>query len=355
MRERPSNLFETGTSLATLLGAVRYAEPAVVRDLLGLRHGGEAIDLVARVAARPLSELIRRPGKRFRGRLVDIGYELATGTPPEGRALDHCCRLADAIEALHTGSLVIDDLQDGSRVRRGLPSLHVRYGVPIAVNAGNLLYFAPADAASSLGLPPEQEVKLLRTYHRTLVRAHLGQAIDVAVPIDTIAQANVAGVCLASMELKSGALFSMSLVFGAILAGADDASLDVISDFGADFGIALQMFDDVGNVRGEVEPAKRWEDLRLRRPTWIWACAARHFSPEIYGDFVSAAHRLAADDTLPLQAWFEQHDMMARATRLAHDHLNESFEALESELSGPRRSAASRLRHLGAEITAAYG
>ena len=127
----------------------------------------------------------------------------------------------------------------------------------------------------------EQELKILRLYNRTMVRAHLGQLIDVGIPIDTIPQEKVESACLASMELKSGALFAMSLLFGAIIAGADDETCAVIERFGHGFGMGLQMFDDIGNVRGAVEPAKRWEDLVLRRPTWIWACAARHYSKEI--------------------------------------------------------------------------
>jgi len=341
--------------LDTLLdGAGRFIDPAVLRRLLAIRHGADAADIVTCVTSRPLSDLIGRSGKRIRGRLVELGFEIGSGVAPAGQDLERCRRLAESVEALHAGSLAIDDLQDDSRMRRGAPSLHVKYGMPIAVNIGTMLYYAPPEVIASLGLALETELRLLRLYNRTMVRAHLGQAIDIGVPIDTLAQDNVPGVCLASMELKSGALFSMSLLFGAILAGTPEAACEPLCAFSHDFGVGLQMFDDIGNVRGLVEPAKRWEDLRLRRPTWVWACAARHFSKELYGCFVSTVHRLSAGDAQPLETWFEQHDFLRRATRLAHDHMDNAFSALEPGLEVNRLAVALRLRALGAEIARAY-
>jgi geranylgeranyl pyrophosphate synthase len=335
-------------------GTGRLIDPALLEALLEVRHGGDAAHLVSRVASRPLGDLIGRAGKRIRGRLVELGFELGVGAAPAGEDADRCRRLAGAIEALHAGSLAIDDLQDGSRMRRGAPSLHVQYGLPIAVNIGTLLYYWPPETMSSLGLSAEIELRLLRLYNRTMVRAHLGQTIDVGIPIDTIPQEQVAGACLASMELKSGALFAMSLLFGAITAEASDDIVTAIGEFGHGFGVGLQMFDDIGNVRGAVEPAKRWEDLILRRPTWVWACAARHFSKDVYGRFVSAVHALSAGDRLPLETWFDQHDFMRRATKLAHDHVETCFAGLEAHIDGGRRPAANRLRALAAEISRAY-
>ncbi len=317
--------------------------------LLALRYGKSAAGYLNCLISRPLADLVGRPGKRVRGRLVEYGVLLAGGVSDASSQ-----RLVDAIEALHAGSLSIDDLQDGSRMRRGAPSLHVKYGVPIAVNVGNLLYFWPAEVVSSLGLAPALELRLLHAYHRTMVRAHLGQAIDVGVPIDTVPQEQVHDLCLAAMELKSGALFALSLLFGALLSGADRDLESAIDQFGHGFGIGLQMFDDIGNLRGIVEPAKRREDLLLRRPTWIWACAARNFSKASYADFISAVHQLSADDAHPLETWFDQHDFIRRAGRLAQEHMNRCFAALESALMGRAAGAVQDLRALAAEIARAY-
>ncbi len=119
--------------------------------------------------------------------------------------------------------------------------------------------------------------------HRTLLRAHFGQALDLGAKVDTLNQATVAEVCMSSMRLKTGALMGFAALLGGAIAQAPEKLLIVLDDFGRDLGVALQMFDDIGNVIGKCEPSKRFEDLILSRPSWVWATAARVSAPEIYG------------------------------------------------------------------------
>jgi geranylgeranyl pyrophosphate synthase len=83
-----------------------------------------------------------------------------------------------------------------------------------------------------------------------------------------------------------------------------DEHLSRLNEFGHRFGIVLQMFDDLGNVTGKKEPAKRWEDLRLRRPSWVWACAAEICSGELFQEFSAAVGKLP--DAGPLRNWFQR-------------------------------------------------
>ena len=349
MSDTPADISPSRVSLDAALGRPGGGiSEDRLETLLGLRYGRDAATHLAGLISRPLADLVGRPGKRIRGRLVSLGARLAGADT----AHPDLARLVESVEALHAGSLAVDDLQDGSAMRRGAPALHVKFGVPIAVNVGNLLYFWPPEAIAGLGLSPAAENRLHRLYHRTMVRAHLGQAMDIGVPVDTVPQERVTDLCLAAMELKSGALFAFSLLVGAVWAGADAGLEDAIDDFGHGFGIALQMFDDIGNVRGTAEPAKRREDLLLRRPTWIWACAARHFSREVYTDFVSAVHTLAASDPHPIETWFDQHDFLRRAGRLAHDHMDRCFRRFEERAGTP--PSLNDLRVLAAEIARAY-
>lgn len=323
-------------------------------DELDLRLGGPIDDLLDAALRRPLADLRSRPCKRVRGRLVERGFELAAGRAPEGwerRAVD---RLVEAIELLHAGSLAVDDIQDGSRTRRGQPSLHVRYGVPVALNLGNWLYFRPLEMIHELGLPVEAELSLFRLYHRTMARAHVGQALDVGVSATDLPRERVKDVCLAAIELKSGALFSLALLMGATVAGASPQARRAIDDYGRGLGAGLQMFDDLGNVLGRVEPAKRWEDLILRRPTWAWACAASLFPAPIYDQFVEAVRALP-EARPALEAWFERTDFFTAARAASTAHLERCHGALEEALPSAPASAIAPLRALGDEISKAYG
>src|SRR5262245_53682692 len=96
-----------------------------------------------RILLDPVREFLNRPSKAIRGRLAEVGYRLASGTDGElsDEAKRLCLLCSNAVESIHAGSLVIDDIQDGSVLRRGAPTLHREIGVPLALNAGNWLYF----------------------------------------------------------------------------------------------------------------------------------------------------------------------------------------------------------------------
>jgi geranylgeranyl pyrophosphate synthase len=328
---------------------------AELERLLAVRCGGSPGELLTKVLLKPIADLVARPGKRIRGRLVEIGYAMASASDENApRPPDTCQRLAEAIELLHAGSLAVDDVQDGSTMRRGEPSLHLKYGLPVALNTGNALYFWPLEMVRSLGIAPEKELAVYRVYHRVLVRAHVGQALDLGLAMNALPQERAADVCLSAMELKSGALFSLALMMGGVLGGADEALLEALDAFGHKFGCGLQMFDDLGNLKGRAEPAKRWEDLILRRPTWVWACAAKNFSPEIYGEFIRAVNHLPNDRHL--QRWFDMHDFLPLAKTQAREHMAACFASLETALREQPRAAAAfeRLCGLKNEIAQAY-
>ena len=242
-----------------------------LEGLLNLGPSQHITELVNQTLIRPLADLMNRPGKKVRGHLVELGYRLAHAKTAEASLYEAC---SEILEAIHAGSLIVDDIQDGSRMRRGQPTLHLRYGIPVALNAGNWLYFWPMQKIRSLGLTAEQELEVYQLCHQTLLRAHFGQALDVGISIDSVAQAKIPEVCRASLELKSGALMALAISLGAVLGGAHRERQILLNEFGHRFGVALQMFDDIGNLRHKAdvppESSKRFEDLLLKRASWIW-------------------------------------------------------------------------------------
>src|SRR5580765_7358208 len=120
------------TTLAGLLSAVPQREPQ--RYLYG-----------------PLSSYLSRSGKGIRPALCLATCRAFGGDPAEARAS------ATGIEMLHNAFLVHDDIEDESDLRRGLPTLHAEHGVPIAVNAGDMLTALSVrilrDNLPTLGLP----------------------------------------------------------------------------------------------------------------------------------------------------------------------------------------------------------
>ncbi len=218
----------------------------------------------------PAAEFLARPGKELRTTIVETGWILGGGAP--GAMPD---RLPLVIELLHAGSLIIDDVEDGSEMRRGAPALHHLVGAPIAINTGSWMYFWALAELEQLELTPTVELAAHRATTRTLVRCHQGQALDLATPVTELQADQVAPVVETTTRLKTGALCALAAQLGAIVAGGTPAITNAVGRFGEHMGIALQMLDDLGSLTSPSRRHKGHEDLRAARPTWPWAWLAQ--------------------------------------------------------------------------------
>jgi len=213
-------------------------------------------------------EFLARPGKAFRARLVEAAYALAGGT--KGRLPRACL---EAIELLHAGSLIVDDIQDQARERRGGPALHLIVGTPKALNTGNWLYFVALSRLHQLELPPARAWALLRAAHECLVRCHEGQALDLGIRVSEAKTSELGSIAQTTSALKTGALMGFAARLGAEVAGASDDVVAALERFGANIGVALQMLDDLGSVSSSERLEKALEDLAGERVSWVWAWA----------------------------------------------------------------------------------
>ncbi len=228
------------------------------------------------VLLAPLRDFLARPGKQLRARFVSLAWQLAggRGEPP--------AELALALELLHAGSLIVDDVEDGTEERRGAPALHVRAGLPTALNAGNWLYFAALEMLGDLPVGEGRVSIVLRRAHALLALCHEGQALDVGVRVADVPQREVAGLARAISERKTGGLAALCTSLAAICAGAPWNVESALSAFGTSLGVGLQILDDTGCIASEERRAKGAEDLRNGRATWAWAALAEALDPDRY-------------------------------------------------------------------------
>lgn len=289
-----------------------YDPTRPLRDLLDRQFGrmqgrseGEEVPFRLWEAALygPLAEYLARPGKEFRARLVRAAWQLGggRGAIPEELPL--------LVEILHAASLIIDDIEDGSAYRRGGPALHCVMGTPLAINAGNWMYFWPEVALEAMALPPSVELQLRRTISRTLLACHEGQALDLSVRVTELARGEVAGVVRATTVRKTGSLFELAASMGATASGAALGPREAIQRFGRELGVGLQMLDDLSGLTNEQRCHKGHEDLLLERPTWPWAWLAEDLDDADYDAMIDLGRRVARRDAHP--------EIMARRIRHA--------------------------------------
>ena len=335
---------EAPCSLLTLLS--EEFEPRQLANVLGGEHQVPA-HLWEPALVGPLTDFLGRPGKEFRARLVQLGWQLS------GRNHPPPAELPLVVEALHSGSLIVDDIEDESNQRRGAPALHCRYGLPRALNAGNFLYFWALELLSRLGLPPITELALHRSFSRTLLACHQGQALDLSVDVTELAQVEVLPTVSAVTQLKTGKLCELSAQMGALAAGAPHSKAQAIARFGSELGIGLQMLDDLGGIVSERRAHKGHEDLRHRRATWPWAWAAERLDTLAYAKLQTLGRAIAISGEHPEQLARQLRAAVATHGRsVAHARLAAALARLAEAVPEPR--ALLELEHELARLEKSY-
>lgn len=315
-------------------------------------------DEIEKSLIQPIQDMFSRPGKQFRGKIVEWGYRLGSGrvksmNSDRERQIQICARV---VEWIHAGSLIVDDIEDNSEIRRGAPTLHRKFGVPIALNAGNWCYFWPFEQIRQSQVSPEMELELYRVCHQALLRAHFGQAIDIGVPIDQMELTRIPEICRASLELKTGALMGLAMEMGVILSGATPERRTALCEFGERFGVALQMFDDLGNLTCNetdlTKKAKHFEDLMLRRPSYVWWTLVDSFRDH-WDHFHRAIQPLP--DQGELEKFLGEVPLRKVGKQKAVNFLNQAFESLEGALGMDcDQVTLQEFRNLGERLAKAY-
>jgi farnesyl diphosphate synthase len=190
-------------------------------------------------------------GKRLRPFLV-LGSARLFDVPRE-RAL----RAAAAIEALHTYSLVHDDLpcMDDDDLRRGKPTTHVKFDEATAVLAGDGLLTLAFDILVQPATHPSAEVRCRLAAGLAAAAGSEGmvggQMIDMLAPSGSFGADDVINL----QRLKTGALFEFACQAGPVLAEAGRGAEATLGDYARDFGLAFQITDDLIDSLGSAQAA----------------------------------------------------------------------------------------------------
>ncbi|ARQ99780.1 MULTISPECIES: polyprenyl synthetase family protein [Campylobacter] len=185
-----------------------------------------------------LAWVLKAGGKHFRAQLV-------IGT---AKAINPLCdpyAAALAVELLHTYSLIHDDLpaMDNANLRRGVPTLHVKYDEVTAILAGDALNTAAFGVLANSNLPPHIAIKCIQVLSKNggLDGMVIGQAIDCYFENKKLSLDELEFLHLH----KTGALIAASMQIGAIVAGASDEESNDIYKAGLKLGLAFQIHDDI--------------------------------------------------------------------------------------------------------------
>jgi geranylgeranyl pyrophosphate synthase len=198
--------------------------------------------------ANPIWDMLDRGGKRWRPALFLLICEALN------QKSDYCLDFSIIPEVIHNGTLVIDDIEDSSEVRRGKPCTYKIFQTDIAVNAGNAMYYLPLLPLmmQRTKLSAEKQRDVYEVYVQEMINLSMGQAMDIAwhrgiANADALSEKDYLQMC----AYKTGTLARMAAKMAAVIAGAEPKLVEKLGRFAENIGVAFQMQDDILDLTGQ--------------------------------------------------------------------------------------------------------
>ena len=294
--------------------------------------------------------LVRRGGKRLRPLLFYCGYIFSGGHHRK-----EAMKASIALELLHAGFLIHDDIMDRDDIRRGGPSMHAKFrqdyskrlrrddledfGNAMAICAGDMVLAWSHEVLARSDFSGPLKMKAMVGLSDIITETALGQMMDEAMQVDSdYSEDRIAG-----MHDYKTARYSVRgpLRLGAIMAGADEEELEYIDSFSVPLGIAYQMRDDVLGLFGDAEKTGKpvGSDIIRGKKTLLVSYALRNssFSDEEFLMSCLGNEELSAKDLRAAR------DIVDKSGALMHseDKISEfACKAMENLRGGKKKFAA---------------
>lgn len=283
-------------------------------------------------------------GKKSRGALVLLGYQLAGGGSP-ARVL----RSSVAYELIHAAFLIHDDVMDRSRTRRHAPTAHLafeqlaqqighrepeQFGISMAINAGDI---APAIAYNTVcaeDLPPERIIDGMVCLNEIIIATVMGQFLDVTLSIEDAPDED--DVLMIHRLKTANYTVTGALRFGASLAGARKTPegrdlMAALAEYGDPVGIAFQIQDDhLGMFASEDDLGKDVSsDLQERKNTLLFLHCLREGTDEQRETLLAAlGHKAEGDELAKVQAALKESGAASYSESRAQDLVSQGKESI---------------------------
>jgi geranylgeranyl diphosphate synthase type I len=175
-------------------------------------------------------------GKRLRPATLMLASEAVGGNP------DEVLPAATAVELVHNFTLIHDDIMDQDELRRGIPAVHVKWGLSGAILAGDTLYSKSFHILSQNKAEPVDMLQCMALMSLVCTQICEGQWLDISFEKrDDVSEAEY----LEMVEKKTAILYAVSAKIGVILGGGTQKEAQALWDFGRFIGVAFQIYDDV--------------------------------------------------------------------------------------------------------------
>ena len=286
----------------------------------------------------PIEYTLAAGGKRVRPQLAMIASQLFGGKDEE------VLPAALALEVFHNFTLLHDDVMDKADVRRGRPTVHVKWNENTAILSGDQMVIEAYKLLS--GVPADKLPKVLQLFNKMATEICEGQQYDV----DFESQEHVTvKEYLKMIRLKTSVLLANALQTGAYIAGADDQAQETLYQFGINIGLAFQIQDDILDVWGDPKTFGKavGGDISCNKKTFVYLEAKRR-GGERLEEWYSQVLEDNTEKIAAVNEIFEQLEVRAVCEKVVEDYTQKAL-ALLNQL--PQNEATEQLRQLANKLT----
>jgi len=209
---------------------------------------------------QPVDYILGLGGKRIRPLLLLMAADLI------GQKAKDALPAAMAVEVFHNFTLLHDDIMDEAPLRRGEPTVHMKYDTNTAILSGDVMMIYAYKYLENY--PAEIAIKLLKVFNKMAVEVCDGQQMDM----DFESRADVEiSEYIDMITLKTSVLIGAAMQMGGIIGGMDDQSAEHLYQYGKNVGVAFQMQDDVLDTFGEPKVGKQpGGDIIQNKKTYLY-------------------------------------------------------------------------------------
>lgn len=257
---------------------------------------------------------------------------------------------AIAVELLHTFTLMHDDIMDRSPMRRGRPTVHVKYNENTAILSGDVMIGMAMRMLERSAERAPNPLRVMKAFTTGLIEVCEGQSLDMTfmnrhdVTVEEY---------FTMIDKKTAKLLEMSAAIGCLIAGGSDDHLDHLTTFMREIGIAFQMQDDLLDLAGSpafgkspggdlLEGKRTWMVLRMRDHCELPSASAEHRA--LINDFF-AHNGLTADQIQPMTEALTNIGVVAEAEHRIRTITEDAFQHLDRLPASPARDALGYLAH----------
>ena len=259
-------------------------------------------------------------GKRIRPVMCLMGNELFADINPDA------FNAGMAIELFHNFTLIHDDIMDAASLRRGMETVHLKFGQNAALLSGDVMMIKAYEYIAKLNV--HHLAKILFLFNKTAVEVCEGQQLDM----DFEKREDVSMEEYINMiSLKTSVLLAASLQIGAILGGASEGNCNHLYEFGRNLGIAFQIQDDYLDAFGDPEKFGKevGGDIRQNKKTFlmlhVWEVANAQQKSELKNLMLNNPF----DKIEKVLSIFKACDVDEWAKELKEKYLQKAFQHLE--------------------------